>query len=325
MRHLRFGNRSLLKAPAVSLDVVTVTLVIASAALLASAMGLARPQAAPSAQAVVDELLGTDRQFASSGSKSTAIEALTAMFSANVIVTLPPGQLVRGLENVRTALGGTPDKVTGRIEWAPIRGGISADGTHGFTFGFMTLHVSNGTTISLKYMAYWVKGEQGWRVAGYKRARRAEGNVSLAMLPPHLPLRLVPPTRDGAAIESHRRSLAAAEQAFSDEAQTIGLEAAFTKYGTTDAVNMGGPGSAGYVVGAEAIGRSVGGGRPKEPSPVYWSTETALVASSGDLGISFGYIRPNRKGPDGAAPPGQPFFTIWYRSSPDSPWRYIAE
>ena len=88
---------------------------------------------------------------------------------------------------------------------------------------------------------------------------------------------------------------------------------------------MGGPNSAGYVVGPEAIGKSVGAGAPGPTSPVEWSTEVGLMASSGDLGISFGYIRPNAKPAGGTPPQGTPFFTIWHRASPTAPWRYIAE
>ena len=122
-----------------------------------------------------------------------------------------------------------------------------------------------------------------------------------------------------------RKALAEAERAFSDEAQTIGLGAAFTKWGSETAVNMGGPNNAGYVVGAAAIGKNVGAGAPGPTSPVEWSTDVAIVASSGDLGISFGHIRPNAKPADGKTPQGSPFFTIWYRATPTGPWRYIAE
>ena len=174
-------------------------------------------------------------------------------------------------------------------------------------------------------MAYWVKSAAGWRVAGYKRARRPEGEVSMTPMTPLLPTSLVAPATDVARGEALRQSLVEAERAFSDESQTIGLGAAFSKWGSETAVNMGGPNSAGYVVGAPAIGKSVGAGAPGSTSPVEWSTDVAIVASSGDLGISFGYIRPNAKPADGKAPQGSPFFTIWYRATPTGPWRYIAE
>ncbi len=207
-----------------------------------------------------------------------------------------------------------------------MRGGLSADGQHGFTFGFMTLRRQDGSVVPLKYMSYWVKGPAGWRVAGYKRGRRSEGEVgSTAMMAPAVPSALVRPRTDDAWLAAMHTSLVRAEQAFSDEAQMIGLGPAFAKWGAATAVNMGGAASPGYIVGPAAIARAVDGGPPGSPSPVVWSTETALVASSGDLGISFGLIRSKGAPSTGAPPPGQPFFTIWSRSGPDAEWRYIAE
>jgi hypothetical protein len=49
-----------------------------------------------------------------------------------------------------------------------------------------------------------------------------------------------------------------------------------------------------------------------------------LVAPSGDLGISFGMIRPNQAPPPGQ-PAATPFFTIWMRDGPGDPWLYVAE
>ena len=124
---------------------------------------------------------------------------------------------------------------------------------------------------------------------------------------------------------SFEQSLTAAEKAFSDEAQKIGLGAAFAKHGSADAMNMGGPNDPAFVIGAEAIGKSVGAGRPADSSSVSWSADSAIVASSGDLGVTFGYIRPNAPAGTSPAPPPIPFFTIWRRANATVPWRYIAE
>ncbi len=280
--------------------------------------------AQPSPATVGDSLLAADRAFAAAAGTIDPVAALTAMFAADVIMPGPPGTLHRGLPAVTAALRANPDNVAGHLEWTPIRVGLSADGQHGFTFGSMTQHRKDGSTLPLKYMAYWVKGDAGWRVAGYKRARRPDGPAAAAMAP-LLPSALVAAKTDAGHLETLRKDLAAAERAFSDEAQAVGLGTAFTKWGAESAVNMGGPDSAGYVVGPVAIGKSVGAGAPGATSPVEWSTDVAIVASSGDLGISFGYIRPNAKPADGKAPQGSPFFTIWSRASPTAPWRYIAE
>jgi hypothetical protein len=145
------------------------------------------------------------------------------------------------------------------------------------------------------------------------------------MMEPSVPAQLLSPTIDAATIAAHYRSLVAAEGAFSDRAQKIGLGPAFAENGSADAMNMGGGNSASFVVGAEAIGRSIGAGAPQPTSPVAWSADTAIVASSGDLGVTFGVIRPNAPPPDASRPPGFSYFTIWRRPRPTDPWRYIAE
>lgn len=297
----------------------TAVLVMAMTAGVAT-MSLAQPTPAT----VGETLLAAEKAFAAAAAQADPVTALTAMFDPEVIMPGPPGTLHRGIAAVTAALRANPDNLGGRLEWTPIRLGLSADGMHGFTFGFMTQRKADGTTLPLKYMAYWLKGASGWKVLGYKRARRPEGEVSMAPMAPLLPAALVA-ARTGPVDLELVRSLSAAERAFSNEAQSIGLGPAFTKWGSDTAVNMGGPDSPGYVVGPVAIGKAVGAGSTGKPSPVSWSTEMGVVASSGDLGISFGYIRPNGAPPPGAPPNGSPFFTIWYRASPAGPWRYIAE
>lgn len=294
-------------------------------AMLVCALGTGAAAAQPSPGTEGETLLAAEKAFAAAAAKTDVVSALSAMFAPDVIMPGPPGTLHCGLAAVTASLRANPDNLEGRVEWTPIRLGLSADGQHGFTFGFMTLRKKDGSTMPLKYMSYWVKGASGWRVAGYKRARRPEGEVAMTPMAPVLPAALVPARNDAAHLEALRQNLSAAERAFSDEAQQVGLGAAFTKWGSDTAVNMGGPNNAGYVVGAAAIGKSVGAGAPGATSPVEWSTDVALVASSGDLGISFGYIRPNGKPPEGAPPNGTPFFTIWHRPSATAPWRYIAE
>ncbi len=290
---------------------------------LAAVVQTAEPTLSP--ERAAQALFLDDQAFSSRAAQLPLAEGLAPMFADDVIMPGPPATLHRGRDAVVAFLRASPDAAA-RASWTPIRVGLSADGQHGFTFGFMTLTHADGRTVPLKYMAYWVKTPQGWRVAGYKRARRPEGEAVMTTMVPHLPAALVAPRTEASHVEPLRQSLVAAERAFSDEAQRIGLGPAFAQFGHATAVNMGGPANPSYVVGAEAIGRLVGGDRPGPPSPVEWSCDVALVASSGDLGISFGFIRPNER-PAGTtvAPQGTPFFTIWTRASATAPWRYIAE
>jgi hypothetical protein len=249
------------------------------------------------------------------------VPALSAMFSSDVILA-GPGGLMRGAAAATESLLANPANATASLEWTPVRGGISADGQHGFTFGYMTMRQADGERVPLKYLAYWSKRDGRWLVAGYKRRPRPAGDVSTALLPGSLPSQLEAPTTDADALARHRKGLIAAEQAFSDEAQRIGLGAAFKTYGLPDAMNMGGPQDAAFVIGNIAIGRSVGAGSPTDSSPVFWSADEAFVASSGDLGITFGYIR-SHPGDGQASRPPAPFFTVW--RNVDGVWRYIAE
>lgn len=277
---------------------------------------------ATSPQTAVNELLDADRRASAAAAQATnVVDGLMPMFADDVIMPVPGNVFARGRSGVHDALMKNADNLRSRAEWTPVRGGISADGRHGFTFGYMTLRRDDKTEIPLKYLAYWVRQPIGWRVVVYKRGRRAEGAVPLALLPASLPSAMVAPSTDSAAIAGYRDSLKQAEQAFSDEAQKIGLGPAFAKWGTADAVNMGPPTSPTFITGADAIGKSVQGDALPGPSPVSWSSDIVMVASSGDLGVSIGMIRPNK--PEPSQPAGFPFFTIWKKV--DGVWRYVAE
>jgi ketosteroid isomerase-like protein len=279
--------------------------------------------AAANPQTAVDDLLAADRAFSAASAKTDLVTGLSAMFAADIVIPNPPGTFVEGKAAVVEALRANADNARSQTEWTPVRGGVSADGLHGFTVGFMTLHRADGTTMPLKYLAYWVKQGDGWRVAVYKRVRSGDGSPSLAPMAPALPERFVEPSIDAAAIAGHRDSLDRAERSFSADAQTMGLGPAFAKYGSPDALNLGGAASAGLVVGPENIARLVAAGQPASGSTLSWAPDRILIASSGDLGVTIGMIHPNVA--VAGQPTGFPFFTIWRRPNPGAPWRYVAE
>jgi ketosteroid isomerase-like protein len=279
--------------------------------------------AAPSPQSAVDGLLAADRAFAAASAKTDLVSGLTAMFADDVVIPMPPGQFVDGRPAVAAALRANADNLTSRTEWTPLRGGVSADGAHGFTFGYMTIHRQDGSDLPLKYLSYWIKRPEGWRVVAFKRNRAGGAPASPAPIAPALPERLVEPTKDAKRLADARAGLDAAERAFSRDAQTMGLGRAFAQYGSADAINLGRPDEPGFVTGSENIGRLVSQGVPEGTSPVSWAPERVIVASSGDLGVTIGWIVPNTPAPD--RPVKNPFFTIWRRASASAPWRYVAE
>jgi ketosteroid isomerase-like protein len=288
------------------------------------AFQIASPAAARSARAGVEALIAADRAFSAAAARApSAADGLAAMLDAEAVMPVPGSGHAVGRDAVTAALRASPGLREGHAAWTPIRGGISADGTQGFTFGYLTLSGGDPARRNRKYLSYWVRRPAGWRVAAYRQIVRPEGAVPLAMLAPSLPAFAARPSaraRAPARIEAQRRSLHAAEQAFSDRAQRAGLRAAFREYGADDAINMAV--GAGFTIGRDAISEGVA--PESDTSPVRWSTERSFVAASGDLGVSIGTIHANAPAADGR-PPSFPFFTIWRRDRPGAPWRYVAE
>ena len=282
---------------------------------------LAGPAAARGAQANVEALLAADRAFsAAAAHASTAADGLAAMFDAEIIAPFPAQGLVIGRDAVVAAFRAVPGFGDPGISWTPIRGGISADGSQGFTFGFMSLAGGDPARRNRKYLAYWVHRPQGWRVVAFRANVRAAGEVSTAMLAPSLPAFAARERSDPGLLAAQRASLAAAEHAFSDRAQQVGLRVAFGEFGRPDAMNM--YRGAGFDIGLPTITGNFDAN--EHVSPVSWSTEHAFVASSGDLGVSIGTIHNNQPAVDGR-PNSFPFFTVWRRDGPSAPWRYVAE
>src|SRR3954451_10972897 len=143
--------------------------------------------AAATPRETLDELLAADRAFSAASAKIDLVAGLTAMFADDVVIPNPPGQLTEGKEAVVAALRANADNAQSHTTWTPVRGGVSADGVHGFTAGFMSIQRPDNTTLPLKYLAYWVRKPEGWRVVAYKRVRGGESTPSSTLLAPALP------------------------------------------------------------------------------------------------------------------------------------------
>lgn len=279
---------------------------------------IASPAAAEPAdpKAAVEELLSADRAFSADAAKAAdPVAGMAPMFDAEVAMPSPKGHAI-GRDAVLALFRENPSYKEGKVSWAPVRGGISADGSQGFTYGFLSLTGGDPARRERKYLAYWVHQPEGWRVVAYRQQVRQAGDASKDMIAPSLPAFIAEPKDDAKLIADHNLSVAAAEKAFSDRAQLVGLKQAFREYGREDAMNM--YGGAGFAIGLDAV---TAGFKEGEPTTIHWSTERSFAASSGDLAVSIGTIKPNDP-KDGA---DFPFFTVWRRDGLDKPWRYIAE
>jgi ketosteroid isomerase-like protein len=268
--------------------------------------------------AIVSGLVAADKAFSAAAAGKPLVESLLPMFDADTVMPAPGG-FVTGRDAIAVALAANPANAGAKASWTPVRGGVSADGQHGFTIGFMTITAEGKPARNAKYVAYWIKRPAGWRVAVYKRAGRPDGDVSLDLMAPSLPEKALKPAKDAATLAAYKASLDKAERDFSDLSLRIGLGPAFIQNGRPDATNVGsGPG---FTVGNEKIGADVGS---FNGPPIKWGPEDVIVSSTGDFGITWGFIRPVTP-PANGQPGGGPYTTIWRRAAPDQPWRYVAE
>ena len=285
--------------------------------LMATAPALAATTQAESV-AAVNDLLAADRSYSEASAKLELVDGLAAMFDQDTVMPAPGG-FARGKDAIIAALKANPANAGSRASWTPIRGGISADRQHGFTVGYMTIDAEGKPPRKAKYVSYWIKRQPGWKVAVYKRVPQPEGEFSKDAMAPSLPARALAASTDKATLASWKESLDKAERGFSDDAQKIGIGPAFVKHGSPDATNVGA--GAGFTVGNRAIGADVAS---FNGPPIKWAPEDVIVSSTGDLGITWGFIRPVEAPKDGQ-PGGGPYTTIWHRAGPDQPWKYIAE
>ena len=282
--------------------------------------------ASPSGVVAVSELLAADRAFATRAATADVPTALRRLFAPDVYM-LAPGGAARSAAEAEAVLRRNPAAATARLTWTPIRGGVSADGRHGFTYGYTTLTLADGAVQPGKYVAYWIRGADGWRVATFKRVPRPAGSVSLDERAPAVPASGLA-VGDSAAVARWREELKAVESAFSADAQTMGLGPAFTKYSAPDGAHTGGPTDTTFNFGPEAIGRGVAAGGGAGPQPTLtWAADDAHAAATGDLGVTMGTITITRPAAGGQAAQTVrvPYFTIWRRSGPGQPWRLVAE
>jgi len=274
-------------------------------------------------QGSADELLAADRAYSAASATTDVVTGISSIFADDASGPLPGRQLAMGSDSLIRALKSNPDNAASRIVWAPMGVGISGDGTHGYTYGFMTMTTPGKPAVPMKYLAYWVKGPSGWKVKAYKRVPRAAGDSADGPRVRLIPARAMTPNNAG--IEEYRRSLDAAERAFSDDAQKVGLGQSFRNFGAPEAINMGGPDVKTFVYGPAAIAQAVSDGANGPPSPVTWAPYKVIVAPSGDMGVTIGWITSNDAPAEGQQRARYPFFTVWRRATLSDPWRYVAE
>ena len=272
-------------------------------------------ESGPDHATLAKQLSATERAFSDSAASTSAADGMARMFDNTVRLVAGP-RIVVGADSALAMLRTNPLNVANRASWQTARVGISADGSHGFSIGYMD--VGKDTIASrAKFLAYWERRNGNWKVIAYKRNVRQPGPLPSATLAPSLPL------GGRSTSTSHSEALAslrAAEVAFSDSAQRS-IDDAFFYFAAPDANHFGSPNDVGYITGPSAIRNRNGGAPPPAGVKLAWEISETIVAPSGDLGVNLGFVTITRPG----QPPAQiPFMTVWRRNS-EGQWRFIAE
>lgn len=298
----------------------TATTKTAATLLLCGLLGgcvYTRPKDA--AKAAVEGLLSADLDRATQAARLVGADALLPMFSDDVQMQRGGGFL-RGVRQVRTALLADTSLTGAHITWQPVRGGISADGRQGFTFGHLTMARGSAPPRYLKYMSYWTHTGREWKVAVYKLLRSGSSAPTAERMAPSLPARWAATLEDSMTAATRLRE---AEQGFSDLASRVGLREAFRRTVAPDGVHAA-PGTSSFIAGPDTVSKFVSQGEPDGPAQLFWSADRVIVAATGDLGVSIGTIVVPSTTPGGERRTF-PFFTIWRRRSLAEGWHYVAE
>lgn len=123
----------------------------------------ALPALASAQKAEVESLLAADHAFPVAASATDVVSGLTPMFAKKVIMPVPgpAPKFAEGVDQVVDVLKANPANAGAKLQWTPIRGGVSADGQHAFTFGYMTIHRADGTDAPVKHLSYWIRSGSG--------------------------------------------------------------------------------------------------------------------------------------------------------------------
>ena len=119
--------------------------------------------AAPAAS--VDELLAADRAFAALSAAEGPAAAFAAYLTDDAWQLPGSGEPVRGGQRIAADLAEADGLI---LAWTPESGGVSADGSLGWTWGYWTATTpgEDGDRVSTgKYINVWVRDEAGaWKV-----------------------------------------------------------------------------------------------------------------------------------------------------------------
>lgn len=232
------------------------------------------------------------------------VEGLPSAFAENVLFLREGADVVHGLAGVEADLPGSP-LAGARLEWTNLRTDVSADGTHGYTYGGGTYTAADGTQRFSRTLAFWRNEGDAWRVLAFvlNLSGRPAEPVPAGFVDEDAPPVVGPMEVEG---------MMQADRDFSAQSVAQGPAAAFRDWAAPDGILLGGP-----WYGPDALYELMrpGGGH------LEWAPTAATIAPSGDLGFTVGEATSREE--DGALGYTK-YLTVW-RRQPGGAWRFVAD
>ncbi len=275
---------------------------------------------ASSAKALRESLLKADRALAAAVLSKGVSAAFGEVASPNAIFLYDGAPIVAGRANILALLDAQPALSRMRVQWFPLVGAVSTDGSLGATWGAISIGpVSSPDTSALrfgKYISTWRRTQAGaWQLASYVEMGLSDGKVAI---PPTLAQSTLPNTNP---LSGTGAAFAKADIDFARMAGASGAPTAFGAFAAPDAMTL--PGTGEIVVGPSAINSRMLES-PAAKAKWEWHPVYSEGSSAGDLGFTIGEATIAIPGASGVTEYKSKYLTIW-RRQPDGSIRYIVD
>lgn len=282
------------------------TSLLAGAALLASVPAAAQVDL----RAARESLRAADATVSASTQARGIRDGLLPYLADSAHVLAPGATLARGREQAAAALVSGP-AAGARLRWEPIRLDVSADGRSGYSYGAGTRTAADGATVNARYIAYWRREGDAWKVAAFMFNANPQ-----PVTPP--PARFFPEPPATGSVPAGVDVAAALEGAMQADRDFAALSmaqnpgAAFQAFAAPDGAMLGGE------YGPQAIGAAFAGAG----GTLEWGPVGGAASAAGDLAYTVGIAV--RRGEDGRPLGYTKYLSIW-RRQPDGEWRWVVD
>ena len=273
-----------------------------------AAMTEQSPVAPPDLIAERASLLAADRAHSARSATTSLVEGVVGMLAEDATIFVPTGVL-QGRDEIRARLAASATNRTSTLTWTPVRVDVSADGTHGYSYGYSEQVLADGRLFPGKYISYWRRAATGeWQVVAYKRLLREPVDVPYVApvgfeTPEYRHYRTFPPTDVATLMEDVKD----ADRAFSAVSALAGAPAAFAQYIAPDGAVLGPFPEIAF--GAQRVMESYEGAGP---GALTWRPLFGDVAASGDIAFTIGDAEIREPREDGTM--SDPIAVVWYLS-----------